>query len=107
MTQQLSFKEFQETLKSQPVFVTYFSTPQCNVCKVLRPKVEELISKYNDIGFIYIDTELLPEIAGQFTVFSVPTIIIFTEGRENKRLSRSFSIDEIQDYLERLLRLLS
>lgn len=102
----LTLSEFKETLNQKPVYVAYFSTPQCNVCKVLRPKVEELAAQYENIGFIYINTEDMPEIAGQFTVFSVPTVVIFAEGREYKRLSRSFSLDEIQDYFERLLSLL-
>lgn len=107
MNDNQTLSDFKETVSQKPMYVAYFSTPQCNVCKVLRPKVEELVEQYENIGFVYLNTVEKPEIAGQFTVFSVPTVIIFAEGREYKRLSRSFSIDEIQDYFERLLSLLS
>jgi thioredoxin-like negative regulator of GroEL len=107
MTGPATLSKFRDFLAGKPVVIAYFSTEQCNVCKVLRPKVEQLTNQYDAVDFIYINTEEKPEIAGQYTVFSVPTIIIFTEGRESRRLSRSFSIDEIKDYLERLLQLLS
>jgi len=36
----------EQKIKTTPVLVAYFSHDECQVCKVLRPKVEALISSY-------------------------------------------------------------
>ena len=47
-----------------------------------------------------------PELAVRHMVFSVPTLIIFFEGRESLRLSRNLSLSELHDKLRRGYRLL-
>lgn len=90
-------------LREHRFLLAYFSTPTCNVCKVLRPKVEQLAARLEEVGFVYIDSSEHPEIAGQHTVFAVPTIILFHEGRELRRFSRNVSVYDIEQALERYL----
>ncbi len=82
--------------------VTYFSHDECNVCKVLRPQVKEVVNQYENIEFMYVNTKHNPEVSGQHMVFAVPTIIIFYEGREAKRYSRHLSVRDFQSFLERM-----
>ncbi len=93
---------FQKELKSAPIVIAYFSYPACNVCKVLRPKVEALSARYDEARFIYVDTHESPQLAGQYTIFTVPTLLIFVEGRESMRLSRNFSVGDVQVFLDRI-----
>ena len=81
----------------------YFSFDGCQVCKVLKPKVQELLMNYPEIEFIYIDTEKHPLLKGQYLVFTVPTIILFMKGREQKRFSRHISLVVLEDTLQRML----
>ena len=82
--------------------LAYFSTPQCNVCKVLRPKVESALAEhYPAVRFIYVDTTAIPEVAGQLSIFAVPTIVLFVEGRESVRKSRNFAMDELLAAIDR------
>lgn len=87
--------EILETLRSSKAIVAYFSTPTCNVCKVLRPKVEEMVRDTGGLTFVYVDSERHPAAAGQHMVFAVPTIILFLEGREMRRYSRNLSLDDL------------
>ncbi|GAB4329424.1 MAG: thioredoxin family protein [Calditrichia bacterium] len=91
-----------EKLRERKTVLTYFSYPDCNVCKVLLPKVKDLLKDYPQIDFLYVDTQQEPEVSGQYLVFAVPTIILFYEGREAKRFSRHFSLQELSEFLERL-----
>ncbi|KAA3614985.1 MAG: thioredoxin [Calditrichaeota bacterium] len=102
----MQLDQFDEFLKNHPIVISYFSTPQCSVCKVLRPKIEKLIENYNEVVFKYIDTTKQPELAGQYSIFAVPSILIFVEGKESKRLSRNFSVSEVHQFLERMTRLI-
>jgi thioredoxin 1 len=74
----------------------------CQVCRVLKPKVINLVDSIKGIDFLYIDIEAFPSISGQHLVFSIPTIIIFVNGKEQARFSRHFSVDELNIVLEKL-----
>lgn len=102
-----SFSEFQKFLKENPAVCFYLSTPQCNVCKVLKPKVIELLkSNFPEIKFIYVDLNESKEIAGQLSVFAVPTILVFFDGREIIRASRNISIEQLSVQIERYYKLM-
>ncbi len=97
-----SLDELNEKLKDELALVVYFSSPSCNVCHVLRPKLMEALEKeYPSIGRYHADIALTPEIAAQFQVFSAPTIIVFFEGREFIRKGRAMSIDGMLQEIRR------
>jgi thioredoxin-like negative regulator of GroEL len=103
----LSLNHLRETLQSAPAVIAYFSTPDCNVCKVLKPKIIELIkNKFPQIQFHYVDCLRHPEAAAQFSVFTIPTVLIYFDGRETFRLSRNFGITELSEKLRRPYQLL-
>ena len=92
----------QEKIAVEKGVLLYFSNDACSVCKVLRPRVAELIrDQFPLMDSYYVDTEKSPVISGQFRVFTIPTILIFFEGREQVRFSRNFSIQQLEDTLSR------
>ncbi len=98
--------EFHAAKAEHPLLLAYLSTPTCNVCKVLRPKVEALLEERGVPG-VYVDTTALPAVAGQLLVFAVPTIVVFAEGREFARLSRHLSLGQLEAELARAQRLMA
>jgi len=103
----LSLDHLQQTLQSAPAVIVYFSTPNCNVCTILKPKVIALISNdFPQIQFHYVDCLQQPEIAAQFSVFAIPTVLVYFNGKETFRLSRNFGIAELSEKLRRPYQLL-
>lgn len=101
-TEICSFEEFLKLKEEEPAVLAYFSTEVCNVCKVLKPKVEELIeAEFPKIKLAYIKSDKLPEVAAQNQVFTAPTILVFIDGREYIRKSRNIGISELQREIER------
>ena len=97
-----SFEELNSKIKSEEAVLVYFSHEECNVCKVLKPKVAELVKeKFPKLKMVYSDTVKIPEAAGQNRVFAVPTILLFLDGREYVRASRNISVDELQRQIQR------
>ena len=97
-----SFEEFLKLKDTEPALLAYFSTEACNVCKVLKPKVAELIqTEFPKVKLIYIKSDILPEVAAQNQVFAAPTILVYFEGREYIRKSRNIGIGELQREIER------
>lgn len=98
--------DFQNSNKNTKIInkrmeLLYFSTDSCNVCKVLKPKIIETISKYNIINFVYINIENNPEIAAKYSVFAVPTIVLTIDGKEFQRFNRNLSIETFSEIIER------
>lgn len=95
-------EDYQRQLDSESAVLVYFSHERCNVCKVLKPKVAELLHQnFPKIKQLYCNTELSPEIAGAHSVFAVPTLLIYFEGRETFRFSRNIGLGELEAALER------
>ncbi len=99
--------EIKKLIQNSSALILYFSHEGCNVCKVLKPKIKELLKeKFSKIQFHEIDTVNLPEISAQLSVFTVPTILVYFNGSEFFRLSRHFNMKELTDSLERPYKML-
>jgi thioredoxin-like negative regulator of GroEL len=101
-----SFEQF-EQLKQGSAVLAYFSNDACNVCKVLKPKLQELIEKqFPKIKLLYIKSDQLPEIAAENQVFTAPTLLVFFEGREYIRKNRNIGVSELEKEIGRLYSML-
>lgn len=102
-----SWEEYKHAIDVSDAALFYFSHEQCNVCKILKPKVEEMIlSRYPKINLFYCDTVGYPEIAAQQNIFTVPTLLVFFDHRELFRKSRNMGIEELSGLIERPYKLM-
>jgi thiol-disulfide isomerase/thioredoxin len=101
-----SIEEAISFIKENSLALIYISSEDCSVCKVLMPKIEELLSKYEKIQSIKIDISEIPAVSGQFSVFTIPTIIFFINGEEYIRESRFISILDLDGNIERYYNML-
>jgi thioredoxin-like negative regulator of GroEL len=97
--------EIQIKIADSNLLIAYFSQPECNICKTLRPKIEVLVADYTTIDFQYIDTQICSILRGQYLIFTVPTIILFYQGREVKRWSRYLSVEEVKIELDNYMQI--
>jgi len=89
-----SKEQLKQFMAQEEPFILYFSSQDCNVCQAVFPKLMNLIdSQLIKVAKIYIDEHV--EIAGQLLVFTVPTILIFHEGREILRESRFIDFQRV------------
>jgi thioredoxin-like negative regulator of GroEL len=94
--------EFNQLVGSEPALLFYFSTDECQVCKVLKPKVNEMLGQhFPKMKLFYVNSNQSPEIAAQNRIFVVPTILVFFDKREFLRKSRSFGLDELKSEISR------
>ena len=102
-----SIQEFEQLLAGQDAVLAYFSTEICSVCKVLKPKVSEMVSEsFPLMKMVFIESDKLPELAAQNRVFAAPTVVVYFAGRETIRKSRAFGIDELKAEIQRPYKIL-
>lgn len=71
----------QEVLQSdKPVLVDFFAT-WCGPCKMLSPIVDELADAHPEVKVCKIDVDQNQDLAQQFQVMSIPTLILFKGGQ--------------------------
>ena len=62
------------------VFIDYYAT-WCAPCRVTSPIIDELSNEITNIKFLKVDVDKNPELAQQYSIFSIPTFMIFKDGK--------------------------
>ena len=79
--------EFDSFLKKHKVALVDFYADWCMPCKMIAPVIENLAKKYaGKIVFGKVNIDESPSLAARFSVYAVPTLIIFREGEEAERV---------------------
>lgn len=102
-----SLKEIEVLKEQEASFYIYFSSPNCGVCQVLQPKLMRfMVDNYPNLQVCAVDTASHPEIAAQLGFYTNPSFIVFLNGQELFRRSRSISLMEIVESLSRPYKLM-
>ncbi len=97
-----TLEQIEEIIKSELGVLLYFSTPTCNVCHALKPKIIEAFdTHFPQIKHCFIDASASPQIPASMQIFSVPTIVVFLDGKEFARESRNVSVGELVKKIKR------
>lgn len=82
----LSENDFQQTIESGVTLVDFYAN-WCGPCRVLGPIVEQLSSKVEGKAKVAkLDIDQAQQIANDLQITSIPTIILFKDGKEVKRV---------------------
>lgn len=101
-----TLEAIKHTIEEEKMVLLYISRPNCSVCHALLPQVEEVLKKYPGVSAVHADADEIPAIAGEYSIFTVPVIIVFVEGKEMMRKARFVPIDELNSGLSRLVTML-
>ena len=102
MATEIKQEDFKSFVKQdKPVLVDFWAT-WCGPCRMLSPVVEEVSQAHADtlaVGKVNVDE--CPELAQQFGVMSIPTLILFKDGEVvDKRIGYQPK-DELEDMLKK------
>lgn len=87
-----------EVLKSEKAVLVDFWATWCGPCKRQAPIVEALAQKGYAVAKVDVDEQ--PGLAQQFQVMSIPTLVIFKDGKEVQRLIGLHSEKQIQAVMD-------
>lgn len=76
-----------EVLSSEKIVLVDFYADWCGPCKMLLPIIEEIAKENEDIKVVKINVDNEQELAIQYGVMSIPTVVAIKQGEEiNRRI---------------------
>ncbi len=93
-------EELNSELEKNEVVLVDFYADWCGPCKALAPILEEIDNDREKVKIVKINIDRNPDIAKRFGIMSIPTLIVFKNGKEiNKNIglcSKEFILEMIQ-----------
>ena len=71
----------QEVMASDKPVLLDFWAPWCGPCRLLAPILDEVAEEREDIKVVKVNVDEEPELAGQFRVYSIPTLAVMKDGQ--------------------------
>ena len=99
MVKEILSDEFKTVINDGKVVVDFFAT-WCGPCKMLSPVMDEISNELSDINFYKVDVDKNEDIAREYGIMSIPTIIIFENGKVVNTLVGLRSKTELIDVIK-------
>ena len=104
MIKKIEKEDFEkEILKNSKMVVVDFFATWCGPCQMLMPVLEEISKERDDFDIIEIDVDKAQDLAMQYDIEAVPTMIIFKNGTAIDRIGGYYAKDELEEELKRYL----
>ncbi|AOX44226.1 thioredoxin [Spiroplasma sp. NBRC 100390] len=91
--------EFEKVIAENKLTLVDFYADWCGPCKMIAPVISELAKDRGDVNFVKINVDELQDLAQNYGILSIPTLITFQNGNELKRKTGFVTRNEIEQEL--------
>ena len=90
--------EFEQVIKEGLVVVDFYAD-WCGPCQMLAPVLEEL-EKETSIKIVKINVDEIPDIARAFRIMSIPTLMLFKDGKFVKKELGYMPLERLREFIK-------
>lgn len=96
--EKLNDQNFHDKISGKTVLVDFFAT-WCGPCRMMHPVLEELESSRGTTTIAQVDVDESPNVAKEYGVMSIPTLILFKDGREVSKKIGFVPLEELNKWM--------
>ncbi len=101
---ELNNGEFDKFSQANPVALVDVWAPWCGPCRMVSPVVERLAQKYaGKVAFAKLNSDDNMEIAQKLGIMSIPTLLIYKDGKLVDRIVGAYPQEIIEEHLSKFL----
>lgn len=101
---EITGEEFNDIIQNgHKLVVVDFFAEWCMPCVIMSPIIEDLSKEMKDVKFVKLNVDDNSKISGKYKVLSIPTLIIFKDGKEVGRIVGSHSEYVIEERIKKFL----
>ena len=93
----------EEVMNSDKPVLLDFWAPWCGPCRMVGPILDEIAAERSDIKVCKVNVDEESALAAENAIVSIPTVILFKNGKPAGKLVGARSFDEYADAIDRLL----
>lgn len=92
-----SKEEFIDATATGTVLVDFYAN-WCGPCKMLAPVLEQFANEVPEVEVVKVDVDGVPEVAKEYGIFSIPTLILFKEGTATDKQVGFMNINQLKTF---------
>jgi thioredoxin 1 len=89
-----------EVIESETPILVDFWAPWCAPCRAIAPLLEEIAEGREDVRIVKLNVDENQETAATYGILSIPSLILFNNGAETKRLRPTRNKSQLEQQLE-------
>ena len=90
---------FNEIINSNAKVLVDFYADWCGPCKMVGPLISQIADEHEDIAVVKVNVDDEMDLAEKFGVASIPTIILFKDGKEAKKNIGAMSKAQLEEFI--------
>jgi len=103
MATELSQSDFEKKIEKGTALVDFYA-PWCGPCKMMSPVIDEIAEDYKGkAGIFKVNVDNEPQLANDHQVMSIPTIVVFKNGKAVDQTMGAQSKDKLKEMIDKHL----
>ncbi|MBD2091414.1 thioredoxin [Microcoleus sp. FACHB-1515] len=105
MATKKEFATFQEMIEGsdRPLLIDFYA-PWCGPCQMMAKILEQVNAQMHDrLQVVKINTDNYPDLATQYGIQALPTLVLFKQGQPVKRIEGVVPVDKLIEHLQSIV----